>query len=44
MLLLSVLYAVGWVVVAVGAVVSVPIAVVTALVFASITAFAWATK
>ena len=43
-MLLSVLYVAGWVVFAIGALVSVQIAVVIALVFASITAFAWATK
>ena len=43
-MLLSVLYAAGWVVFAIGAFVSVQIAVVIALVFALVTAFAWATK
>ena len=43
-MLLSVLYAAGWVVFAIGALVSVQFAVVIALVLASITAFAWATK
>ena len=43
-MLLSMLYVAGWVVFAIGAFASVHIAIVIALVLASMTAFAWATK